>query len=448
MGFKEEYSRFSKPSPEREAFVLKTLLSLPREQIVRSMRPVTIKRPDGSTITYKVMPDYITVDGMRVPMSGNTAQSVADHFGLSLPSAQMAQDIHNNADVKIVAQPLSGTGTTIGGTHYSPQDVVSNQGVGYAPFAISYNDRINQQLADKGVNPGGNQIVSGFAKDIVAPPAPGKLGLYGLYDSKGKPIQGGSGETPHDTAVHTEYGTYVRLVSPDVTITYPDGRTETKPVGQVYTAGKYAVSPKVTKPSTSKPSTPGQPDKLDEINQFLDDTMKQLASADGTILKYAETQILPSIGKDPAIKDLSRNSIPGHPPAGYRPLRPGENNSDIGAAAVKILNSSGLGDQTPFIINGQLYMGRTEPHFHPPPPKGTDPSEYKKYPKPWGWHKGVTVFKALEGTKPPKAPSADFKPPVPSGSQTRMKLLQRVQDSPDSGLDEISELFSEVEKDV
>ncbi len=273
MSFKEDYAKFTKPSPEREAFVLRTLLALPREQVVQNMKSITVKRPDGTTITYKVMPDYITVDGMRVPMSGNTAQQVADHFGLSLPSAQMAQDIHNNADVKVAAQPLSGTGTTIGGVRYSPDDVVRNKGVGYAPFAISYNEKINQQLADKGFNPGSGQIVSGFAKDIVAPPKSGKLGLYGLYDDKGKPIQGGSGETPHDTSVHTEYGSFVRLVSPEVTITHPNGETEVKPVGQVYTAGKYNVSPS----KNTNPTVP-QTNGLEQVNEFLDSALTQVAS--------------------------------------------------------------------------------------------------------------------------------------------------------------------------
>ena len=272
MSFKEEYAKFTKPSPEREAFVLRTLLALPREQVVGAMKPISVKKPDGSTVTYKVMPDYITVDGMRVPMSGNTAQQVADHFGLSLPSAQMAQDIHNHADVKVAAQPLSGTGTTIGGVHYSPDDVVRNKGVGYAPFAVSYNERINQQLTDKGFNPGSGQIVSGFAKDIVAPPKSGKLGLYGLYDNKGKPIQGGSGETPHDTAVHTEYGSFVRLVSPEVTITHPNGQTEVKPVGQVYTAGKYNVPSKSTNPAAPKT------DGLEQVNEFFDSALTQVAS--------------------------------------------------------------------------------------------------------------------------------------------------------------------------
>lgn len=287
MSFREEYAKFTKPSPEREAFVLRTLLSLPREQVVQSMRPITVKKPDGTTITYKVMPDYITVDGMRVPMSGNTAQQVANHFGLSLPSAQMAQDIHNNADVKVVAQPLSGTGTTIGGVRYSPDDVVRNQGVGYAPFAVSYNDKINQQLADKGVSPGGKAIVSGFAKDIVAPPKEGRLGLYGLYDAKGKPIQGGSGETPHDTSTHTEYGTYVRLVSPEITITHPDGTTEVKTVDQVYTVGKYSAPPKSKNPNAPKA------DGLEQINEFIDSALTQVANRIPLyemVMKYAEPE--------------------------------------------------------------------------------------------------------------------------------------------------------------
>lgn len=152
-------------------------------------------------------------------------------------------------------------------------------------------------------------------------------------------------------------------------------------------------------------------------------------------------QISPSIGKDPAIKDLSQNSIPGHAPVGYRPLRAGEKNHDIGVAAGRILNSSELGDQTPFTIDGISYMGRTEPHYHPPPPPGEDPS---KYPKPWGWHKGVTVFIAEEGA----TPTLNYMPPQPSNSQGRMKLLQRMQDSPEGSSEEVEQFLSEFEKEL
>jgi hypothetical protein len=263
MSFKDDYAKFPQPSPEREAFVYKAITSLPKEAILKSMKPISVKRPDGATITYKVMPDYLTIDGVRVPMSGNTAQRVANHFGLNLPSAAMAKEIYQNADVKVTAKPLSGSGTSVGGKQYSGSDVV-NTGVGYAPFAINYNDKINQQLADQGAKDG--QIVSGFAKDIVAPPSPGKLGLYGLFDAKGNPIQGGNGQTPHDTSVHSEYGSFVRLVSPDVEITYPDGKKETKSTADVYQLASYMPKP------TDKPMTPvppsNKPDSGTQIAQY------------------------------------------------------------------------------------------------------------------------------------------------------------------------------------
>lgn len=420
MSFKDEYAKFTKPSAEREAFVLKTLLSLPREQIVGSMKTISVKRPDGSTVTYKVMPDYITVDGMRVPMSGNTAQQVADHFGLSLPSAQMAQDIYDNADVKVAAQPLSGTGTTIDGRHYTPQDVVSNQGVGYAPFAVSYNDRVNQQLADKGVTPGGNQVVSGFAKDIVMPPKPGRLGLYGLYTDKGKAIQGGSGETPHDTSVHTEYGTYARLVSPEVTVTYPDGRTETKPVGQVYVAGRYATPKGGTPAGPSTPAAPKGPGGIDEINQFLDQALTGVASRTAIyeeIIKAAEAATLDAAS---VVSPKDYHYQPGAPPPGYVPLGiKGRAPRPIEDTARNVLHmflsaKYPIGSMIPFTIDGQKYMARAEVHSNSP--------------------YGISVYKSTD---------------TPSGTpQSRMKMLQRVDQQTTPTDNSISDFFSEILKDL
>ena len=276
MSFKDEYAKFTKPSSEREQFVYRSIVQLPREQIVRSMKPITVTRPDGAKITYKVMPDYVTVDGVRVPMSGNTAQKVADHFGLSLPTAAMAKEIYQKADVRVSAKPLSGTGTNIGGHQYSGKDVV-DVGVGHAPFALKYNENIDKQLSEKGVDVGSNnQVVSGFAKEIIAPPAPGKLGLFGMFDAKGNPIQGGSGETPHDTTIHSEYGSFLRMVSPEATITYPDGRVETKPTNSVYQSARYtprtdkkelAVAP-TPKYSPEKPKS-GRLQLLQRIDNFL-----------------------------------------------------------------------------------------------------------------------------------------------------------------------------------
>lgn len=251
MAFKEEYLKFKQPSQAREDFVYKSVTSLvSKDQILKSMKPITVDGPNGTKITYKVMPDYVSIEGMRVPMSGSTAQRVANYFGLSLPSAKMTQEIYQNADVQVAAKPLSGSGTEVDGKKYSGNDVVST-GVGYAPFAVNYNEKINEELSEKGAKEG--QIVSGFAKDITSA-IPGKeknLGLHGFYDSHGKPIQGGVGQTPHDTSIHTEYGAFARLVSPEVEITYPDGRKETKPVNSAYQASSYTApkSSPVDKPS-------------------------------------------------------------------------------------------------------------------------------------------------------------------------------------------------------
>jgi hypothetical protein len=304
MGFKEDYAKFSQPSLQREQFVYNSIInSISKDQLIKSMKPVTVNRSDGSKIVYTVMPDYISIPSkekttgkieyIRVPMSGNTAQRVADHFGLNLPTAAMAKEIYHGADVKVTAKPLSGSGAVIDGKRYSGNDVV-NTGVGYAPFALSYNDNIAKQLAEHGAKE--DQIVSGFAKDIVAPAKEGHLGLYGLFDSNGKAIQGGNGQTPHDTDVHTEYGSFLRLVSPDVTITYPDGKKEIKPTSTVYNANTYSVkkddkakiyphtqSASGNKPIVSAPVefTPGKPESgrsqiLQRIENFINEMYNKI----------------------------------------------------------------------------------------------------------------------------------------------------------------------------
>lgn len=275
MSFKDEYAKFKQPSQARENFVYNAITSLPKEQILKSMKPITVKKPDGSEVTYKVMTDYVSIDGFRVPMSGQTAQRVADHFGLSLPSSAQTKEIYDNS-VKIPAKPLSGSGTTIDGKNYSGNDVV-NTGVGYAPFAVTYNDKINKQLEESGAKPG--DIVSGFAKDIVAPPAngwhgkPGEssvgaLGLHGFYDANGKPIQGGNGQTPHDTSVHSEYGAFARFVTPYEIKKYPDGKVEKKQnnYGR-YTVEDSGLNKKVDMPDIN-PSGQGANKPLPATKQY------------------------------------------------------------------------------------------------------------------------------------------------------------------------------------
>jgi hypothetical protein len=305
MGFAEEYAKFPQPSPAREDFVYKAITSLPKEAIVKSMRPITVTRPDGAKISYKVMPDYMMIGGIRVPMSGVTAQRVANYFGLSLPTAAMAKEIYQKSDVKVPAKPLSGTGVTIGNQHYSNTDV-TDKGVGYAPFALAYNDVIDKQLSDSGVKPGSDQIVSGFAKDIVVPPDANKLGLYGLFDAKGNPIQGGVGQTPHDTTIHTEYGSFVRLVSPTATITYPDGHTEEKPLDQVYqfAGNKYNTKPGKMPSAPSKPTVaPNQ--SGNQLAGLPNDQVKLLQEIDSALSQFPKAASRGIVGRMQFLKRLA-----------------------------------------------------------------------------------------------------------------------------------------------
>lgn len=132
-------------------------------------------------------------------------------------------------------------------------------------------------------------------------------------------------------------------------------------------------------------------------------------------------QITENLGKDPGIRDLSKSSIPG-PPEGYRALLPSERTPSVGQAARFILEHSQLGDQIAFNADGKSYLGRSEPHYHDPPPPGSTPEEAAQYPKPWGWHRGVTVFKALEDKEP--QPGENWEPEKPTSG--RMQFLQRI----------------------
>lgn len=204
-----------KPGPERERFVLQEIM---RRNPIKQLVPVTIPGPNGTKITYKVMPDYITIDGLRVPMSGQTAQKVADHFGMALPTRKQVDQILESAKVRIRPTPLS-AGGKIDGKYYSGQEVVSGM-IGDSRSAAAYSDMIEKELRDKRYAGG---IVAGHMKDIIQPASnPDRLGLYGWHGEDDKPLEP-SVTTGHDTAVHAEYGAGARLIDEDVVVTAPDG---------------------------------------------------------------------------------------------------------------------------------------------------------------------------------------------------------------------------------
>lgn len=139
-----------------------------------------------------------------------------------------------------------------------------------------------------------------------------------------------------------------------------------------------------------------------------------------------DVKVEPTQPPDPTIRvGPGANGVPGKPPTGYLPLPASEKSATIGKIASSLLGGE-WGALTPFSISGKRYMARVEPHFHPIPPPGTPPGELKKFPKPWGWHKGVTVYKAAsaKAEEKPTASETEYSPDKPVSG--RVQLLQRI----------------------
>lgn len=125
---------------------------------------------------------------------------------------------------------------------------------------------------------------------------------------------------------------------------------------------------------------------------------------------------------------------PKGPPSGFVPLPKNEITPTIARIASSLLGGE-FGTTTPFSIGDRRYMARVEPHYHPPPPQGCGTPALpdcnpQSFPKPWGWHKGVTVYKAAPGTQTIE----DYV--GKSSVSPRMKFLQR-----------LDEFYQELEKD-
>lgn len=235
ISFKDKFLQ-TPPGAAREALIYNELVKLgPPKQLV----PVTIDGPNGTKITYNVMPDYVMIDGIRVTMAPVTAQKVANHFNMKLPTDKMSKQIYQAADTKVRAAPLSGQGY-IGadGKHYSGKDVIESR-IGQADAAIEYNKLTDAEIAKhKNVN-----LIAGHGKEILQPLGNPKDVSFGGWQG-----QNGIALQPYTTAhkggadSHTEYGLYTRFVDNKATITLPDGRTIPTTVDNLLNNSEFANS--------------------------------------------------------------------------------------------------------------------------------------------------------------------------------------------------------------
>ena len=120
------------------------------------------------------MPDYLAIgsdnDFVRMPMTPQTAQKIADEFGCVLPTRKMVDAIDSQAELQLPPMPMT-----------EKREAVDT---------FASNNRIIQ--SQRGDRPLG-LLTIGTKKDIVLSPRifekPKRLAIYGWRQLSGEPIQ-------------------------------------------------------------------------------------------------------------------------------------------------------------------------------------------------------------------------------------------------------------------
>ena len=166
---------------EREAAILHEITSGNFPDFLRTFKTVELRGPlkpgkgePEVTTSIDVMPDYLAVgsdaDFIRMPMTPQTAQSIADRFGCVLPTRKIVDAIDEHAELKIAPHPMTEAREAV------------------ATFA-EHNQIIEKQRGDKPLG----LLTIGTKKDIVLTPRifekPQRLAIYGWRQLNGQPIQ-------------------------------------------------------------------------------------------------------------------------------------------------------------------------------------------------------------------------------------------------------------------
>jgi hypothetical protein len=126
------------------------------------------------TASIQVLPDYLAVgndaDFVRMPMTPQTAQQIADRFGYILPTRKIVDAIDKHAELHLAPHPL-----------IKDREAVTT--------CLEHHRIIEQQRANKPLG----LLTIGIKKDIVLSPRifeqPKRLAIYGWRQLDGKPIQ-------------------------------------------------------------------------------------------------------------------------------------------------------------------------------------------------------------------------------------------------------------------
>jgi len=258
MSFKDEFMKLP-PGAAREELVYQAAI---KQGPPKNLVPVTVDGPGGTKITYKTMADYLIIDGIRVPMTPVTAQRIANHFGMVLPTSKMSKQIYDAAKTKVRAAPLSGTGYTspLTGKHYSAKDVVKNR-ISQSDAAVYYSSLTDQELS-KHKNPG---LIGGHGKEITEPNKDASIqdvSFGGWQGSAGDPLQPYTYAHRGQAGAHTEYALNARFIDGEVIVTLPNGKKVTSTMEKLRAnpnlAGAIADSIQIKQYGKDKKLAPNQ----------------------------------------------------------------------------------------------------------------------------------------------------------------------------------------------
>lgn len=169
--------------PQREKAIYQEVFDGNVPLSLRKFCPVTVTNITGGITnigTLYVAPDYLAVGSdsnyLLVPISGNTAQRIADKIGCTLPTRKMVDAIYAAAEVKLTPSPISPTAamTTV-------------------PIFTQHNETVREQRMDlTNAHPLG-ALVAGHKKDVVVSTrlanATNKVAIYGWHRTNGTAIQ-------------------------------------------------------------------------------------------------------------------------------------------------------------------------------------------------------------------------------------------------------------------
>lgn len=197
----------------REALIKNELLAGNIPEFLRYLQPVTltIAAADGvnTHVTVCVMPDYLALgsdnDFVLMPMRLETALTVAERYGFTLPTPKLVDAIYAQSAVHLNPQPLPASAAMRSTAYYE-----------------HHNDVIRNQRLASSVTLG--SLISGHKKDLVLTNRLWqnleRVAIYGWHRLDGMPIQ------PLSTVHGWRYADYshgARLISTEILV---DGRSQ------------------------------------------------------------------------------------------------------------------------------------------------------------------------------------------------------------------------------